>query len=61
VQRPIVGKAFGLKTAFDDDLLQLGDVYFEAGDHEHLVHMRRDDFTRLVGAEPHGHISRSGD
>lgn len=58
---PIVGNAFGVKTAFDDDLLQLGDVYFEAGDHEHLVHMRHADFTRLVGTDPHGHISRSGD
>jgi Ala-tRNA(Pro) deacylase len=56
---PIVGSPFGLKTAYDDELLQLGDVYFEAGDHEHLVHMRHDDFARLVGGEPHGRISRA--
>jgi Ala-tRNA(Pro) deacylase len=56
---PIVGSAFGLKTAYDDELLQLGEVYFEAGDHEHLVHMRQKDFARLVGSEPHGRISRA--
>lgn len=54
---PIVGGAFGLKTIVDDDLLQLHDVYFEAGDHEHLVHLHHDDFVRLMGREPHDHIS----
>ena len=56
---PIVGSPFGLKTAYDDELLQLGDVYFEAGDHEHLVHMRQQDFARLIESEPHGRISRA--
>ncbi|HKU41082.1 MAG TPA: YbaK/EbsC family protein [Polyangiales bacterium] len=55
---PIVGGAFGLKTAFDDELLRMGDVYFEAGDHEHLVHVNQAAFARLVGDEPHGTISR---
>jgi len=55
---PIVGSAFGIKTAFDDNLLQLKDVYFEAGDHEHLLHVRDRDFMRLVGSETHGSISR---
>jgi Ala-tRNA(Pro) deacylase len=55
---PIVGNAFGVKTAFDDDLLLLPDVYFEAGDHEHLVHVRHADFARLMNSDPHGCISR---
>ena len=55
---PIVGMAFGVKTAFDDELLGLGDVYFEAGDHEHLVHLDQNAFARLVGSEAHGMISR---
>lgn len=55
---PIVGMAFGVKTAFDDELLDLGDVYFEAGDHEHLVHLKQEAFARLVGNEAHGRISR---
>lgn len=55
---PIVGMAFGVKTAFDDELLGLSDLYFEAGDHEHLVHVDQEAFTRLVGSEAHGAISR---
>jgi Ala-tRNA(Pro) deacylase len=56
---PIVGDAFGLKTAVDDALLDLRDVYFEAGDHEHLVHVNHDAFVRLVGGGPHGAICHS--
>ena len=54
---PIVGNAFGVKTAFDDELMHQSDVYFEGGDHEHLVHMRGAGFARIVGNEPHGWIS----
>jgi len=53
---PIVGDAFGIKTAVDDALLEQRDVYFEAGDHEHLVHVDHDAFVRLVGGVPHGMI-----
>ena len=54
---PIVGPAFGVRTAFDDSLLELDELYFEAGDHEHLVHLTRDQFLRLVMGHPHGAIS----
>jgi len=54
---PIVGEAFGIRTAIDDALLAVDDVYFEAGDHERLVHLRHDDFTRLMRHQPHGTIS----
>jgi Ala-tRNA(Pro) deacylase len=52
-----VGEAFGVRTAVDDELLASDDVYFEAGDHEHLVHVRHDDFARLMGHQLHGRIS----
>jgi len=55
---PIVGNAFGVKTAVDEDLLLLRDVYFEAGDHEHLVHVGHNDFARLIASELHGSFSR---
>jgi Ala-tRNA(Pro) deacylase len=55
---PIVGHAFGLRTAYDDDLLRMPDVYFEAGDHEHLVHLRHEAFMQILGSDPHGAISR---
>ena len=54
---PICGNAFGVRTAFDDHLLESDDVYFEAGDHEHLVHLTRNQFLRLVMGHPHGAIS----
>lgn len=54
---PICGSAFGVRTAFDDHLLDSDDVYFEAGDHEHLIHLTRAEFSRLMSGAPHGPIS----
>jgi Ala-tRNA(Pro) deacylase len=53
---PVVGSAFGLTTAVDEDLLGQGDIYFEAGDHEHLVHLTGNQFQRMMAGQPHGHI-----
>ena len=33
------------------------DVYFEAGDHEQLIHMRMPDFRQLLGDATRGHFS----
>jgi Ala-tRNA(Pro) deacylase len=33
------------------------DVYFEAGDHEALVHVTGEDFLRLMADAPRGEIS----
>jgi prolyl-tRNA editing enzyme YbaK/EbsC (Cys-tRNA(Pro) deacylase) len=38
---PPLGAAYGLETVWDDSLLEQSDTYFEAGDHETLVHMKR--------------------
>ena len=54
---PIVGPAFGVQTAFDDALLEADDVYFEAGDHEHLVHLTQEQFKQLMAGHLHGLIS----
>jgi Ala-tRNA(Pro) deacylase len=54
---PIVGPAFGVRTALDDALLDADEIYFEAGDHEHLVHMTQEQFQRLMAGHPHGTIS----
>lgn len=45
---PPVGMAYGTLTWIDDSLLSHEDVYFEAGDREALVHMKVDDFLRLM-------------
>ncbi len=55
---PPVGATHAIPLAVDDSLLKLPDVYFEAGDHEGLVHVTGDAFRKLVGASAHGRFSR---
>jgi Ala-tRNA(Pro) deacylase len=54
---PPLGPAYGLDTVVDASLLVQDDVYFEGGDHEHLVHVRGYDFRRLMAGVPRGVIS----
>lgn len=56
---PPLGPAYGLETVWDDELTKRHEVYFEAGDHEHLVRMRTDEFSRLMGDCPHGRFGRT--
>lgn len=55
---PAVGMAYGMSVVVEDDLAKTGDLFFEGGDHETLVHMRAEDFNHLVAEAPHGHFSR---
>jgi Ala-tRNA(Pro) deacylase len=55
---PPVGAAFGIPTVVDDSLMNAPDVYFEAGDHEDLVHMRGLEFLTLFTGARHGRFSR---
>jgi Ala-tRNA(Pro) deacylase len=41
----------------DDAVLAQSDVYFEAGDHEQLIHMSMRDFKKLLGDAAHGSFS----
>ena len=52
---PPVG--YGITTIIDDSLDRQPDVYFEAGDHKSLVHMNRDQFSRLTRDARHGQFS----
>ncbi len=45
---PPVGMAYGMQTYLDETLTRQPDVYFEAGDHEALVHMDADAFLALM-------------
>ena len=45
---PPVGMAYGMQTYLDESLATEPDVYFEAGDHEALVHMEIDQFLALM-------------
>ncbi len=54
---PPIGHAYGIDTVVDADLLSQEHVYFESGDHEHLVHMKGEDFRHLMEDVPRVHIS----
>ncbi|GGK71110.1 aminoacyl-tRNA deacylase [Amphritea balenae] len=54
---PAVGQAYGLKVIWDDALKDEDDIYLEAGDHRHLLHLKKSQFMRLMKNNPHGEIS----
>jgi Ala-tRNA(Pro) deacylase len=54
---PPLGPAYGIETFLDEGLTSLANVYFEAGDHEQLVHMTMNDFRTLLGGVRHGYYS----
>jgi Ala-tRNA(Pro) deacylase len=45
---PPVCTQYGMMTFLDERLAQQPDIYFEAGDHEELVHMSSDQFLALM-------------
>lgn len=55
---PPSGPLYDVQTMVDDSLLQEPDVFFEGGDHSHLVHMLQRDFRKLLGDATHGNFSR---
>jgi Ala-tRNA(Pro) deacylase len=55
---PPMGQAYGIEMIVDDDLVEQPDIYFEAGDHERLIHMKAMEFRRLTAAARHGRFSR---
>ena len=54
---PAVGPAYGMETYLDDALSSLANLYFEAGDHRHLVHVSGAALSRLLPGVRHGHFS----
>ena len=54
---PPAGVLYDLDTIVDEALLEQEDIYFEAGDHEQLVHMKRGDFSKLLGDARRGRFS----
>jgi len=58
---PAVGQAYGLNVIWDDAFSEEDDIYLEAGDHRHLVHLTRQQFMSLMAKNPHGEISCAPD
>jgi Ala-tRNA(Pro) deacylase len=55
---PAFGAAYGIQTFWDSNLAQAPEIYFEAGDHESVVHLRGEQFQRLMAQTESGHFSR---
>ena len=49
---PPIGEPYGIHTILDSHFAQSAEVYFESGDHEHLIHMGGEDFRQLLGEAP---------
>jgi Ala-tRNA(Pro) deacylase len=45
---PPLGQAYGIDVVVDRSLADIPDVYFEAGDHQSLIHVSGEDFRRLM-------------
>lgn len=58
---PPLGAVYGIETIWDDSLMDQPDIYFEAGDHETLVHMKTRDFIGLMKGARHMAISSPAD
>ncbi len=55
---PPVGEPYGLTSVVEDELSAQPEVYFEAGDHEHLIRLTQAEFTRLMSSATMTHFSR---
>jgi len=58
---PAFSNAYGLDVVWDDQFNSLSDIYIEAGDHETLVHIKGEDFRKLLENMPHNIISAEKD
>lgn len=54
---PPIGDAYGIETLIDDSLAEQPDIYFEAGDHEALIHVDTENFGYLTCDAIHGCFS----
>lgn len=46
---PPIGAAFGVDTIVDQSLVEQPEIYFDAGDHEQMIHMTGETFDSLLG------------
>ena len=55
---PPVGVAYGIRTVVAQELAAQPELYFEAGDHEHLLRLSQSEFGRLMENASAGQFSR---
>ena len=56
---PPLGPAYNIETYLDEQLTNLANVYFEAGDHNELVHVSGENFHALLKGVRHGYFSHN--
>ena len=54
---PPLGQAYGVDMLVDESLSGLDEVCFEGGDHESLIRVTGEDFTRLMSPARQGHFA----
>ena len=54
---PPLGEAYGIDVALDESLARCDEVYFEAGNHDELIHLRGEDFRDLMVGARQGRFS----
>ncbi len=54
---PPLGLAYGIDTILDESLANAPEIYFEAGDHQSLVHVCGSDFLKLMANALRSQIS----
>lgn len=54
---PPLGQAYGMQVVIDNSLNGLDDIYFEAGNHSELIHLKGNDFEALMEDAEHGAFS----
>jgi Ala-tRNA(Pro) deacylase len=55
---PPIGTAYGIETIVDDSLAEQAEVYFDAGDHEQLVHVSGEAFSAMLPDAEYARFSR---
>jgi len=55
---PPLGELYGVDVVVDLELFMQPDVYFEAGDHEDLIHVSADNFQKLMSNAEHASFSK---
>ena len=55
---PPVGDLYGIDVVVDMELFLQPDVYFEAGDHEDLIHVSAENFQKLMSNAEHASFSK---
>lgn len=55
---PPLGPAYGIRTVMDEELANEREIYFEAGNHEDVIHMQMDTFLDLMADADRARFSR---